>query len=301
MFCIPHLLPSQQLPGCELWKWGPGRLSNWSQHTAQKWLALDPVFSDSTILSTLLHRGYPQSCAEMAFLSLVGSTNNHSLPTLGLVSWSLYLFIYSYLDCAWVFLAARWLGCLTRDQTWASCIRRQSLNHWTTREVPPGVSRAVQMDFQPGAASFPKAVKDPVCWGKTVLCRAQQAAGCGPGTYPGCVYLHGNSDRHVVLSGCLGPPAPIFFFFNWRIIALQSFVVFCQTSAWIGHRYAYQPVSHSRPALSCHLVAPCRQHLCTRQGGQKQLRCWERQLKLDWPQRNAGSTTYHLPDVIWSH
>ena len=136
---------------------------------------MDPVFSDSTVLSTLLHRGYPQSCAELAFLGLVGSTNNHSLPTLGLVSWSLYLFIYSYLDCAWVFLVARWLSCLIRDQTWASCIGRQSLNHWTTREVPPGVSRAVQMDFQPGAASFPKAVKDPVCWGKTVLCGAQQA------------------------------------------------------------------------------------------------------------------------------
>ena len=24
-------------------------------------------------------------------------------------------------------------------------------------------------------------------------------------------------------------------FFNWRIIALQNFVVFCQTSAWISH------------------------------------------------------------------
>ena len=26
-------------------------------------------------------------------------------------------------------------------------------------------------------------------------------------------------------------------FFNWRIIALQNFVVFCQTSTWISHRY----------------------------------------------------------------
>ena len=93
MFCTPHLQPSQQLLGCGLWKWGSGRLSSWSQHTARKWLALDPVFSDSTVLSGLLHPGYPQSCAELAFLSLVGNTNNHSLPTLGLVSWSLYLFI----------------------------------------------------------------------------------------------------------------------------------------------------------------------------------------------------------------
>ena len=28
-------------------------------------------------------------------------------------------------------------------------------------------------------------------------------------------------------------------FFNWRIIALQNFVVFCQTSTWISHRYTY--------------------------------------------------------------
>ena len=30
-------------------------------------------------------------------------------------------------------------------------------------------------------------------------------------------------------------------FFYWRIIALQNFVVFCQTSTWISHRYAYIP------------------------------------------------------------
>ena len=29
------------------------------------------------------------------------------------------------------------------------------------------------------------------------------------------------------------------FFFYWRIIALQNFVVFCQTSTWISHRYTY--------------------------------------------------------------
>ena len=28
-------------------------------------------------------------------------------------------------------------------------------------------------------------------------------------------------------------------FFYWRIIALQNFVVFCQTSTWISHRYTY--------------------------------------------------------------
>ena len=29
--------------------------------------------------------------------------------------------------------------------------------------------------------------------------------------------------------------------FYWRIIALQNFVVFCQTSTWISHRYTYIP------------------------------------------------------------
>ena len=31
------------------------------------------------------------------------------------------------------------------------------------------------------------------------------------------------------------------FIFYWRIIALQNFAVFCQTSIWISHRYTYIP------------------------------------------------------------
>ena len=31
------------------------------------------------------------------------------------------------------------------------------------------------------------------------------------------------------------------FQFFWRIIALQNFAVFCQTSAWVSHRYTYIP------------------------------------------------------------
>ena len=38
-------------------------------------------------------------------------------------------------------------------------------------------------------------------------------------------------------------PFSFFFFliyiFYWRIIALWNFVVFCQTSTWISHRYTY--------------------------------------------------------------
>ena len=36
-----------------------------------------------------------------------------------------------------------------------------------------------------------------------------------------------------------------FFFFNWRIIALQNFI-FCQTSTWISHRYTSSPSHPSR-------------------------------------------------------
>ena len=34
---------------------------------------------------------------------------------------------------------------------------------------------------------------------------------------------------------------PLNLFFNWRIIALQSFVVFCQTSTIISHSYSHVP------------------------------------------------------------
>ena len=33
----------------------------------------------------------------------------------------------------------------------------------------------------------------------------------------------------------------LFLFFYWRIIALQNFVVLCQTSTWISHRHTYIP------------------------------------------------------------
>ena len=32
-----------------------------------------------------------------------------------------------------------------------------------------------------------------------------------------------------------------YLFLNWRITGLQNFVVFCQTSTWISHRYTYIP------------------------------------------------------------
>ena len=41
-----------------------------------------------------------------------------------------------------------------------------------------------------------------------------------------------------------------YFFLNWRIIALQNFVVFCQTSTWISHRYTYIPSLLNLPPIS---------------------------------------------------
>ena len=41
-----------------------------------------------------------------------------------------------------------------------------------------------------------------------------------------------------------------YLFFNWRIIALQNFVIFCQISTWISHRYIYIPTRLNLPPIS---------------------------------------------------
>ena len=46
-----------------------------------------------------------------------------------------------------------------------------------------------------------------------------------------------------------------FFFFYWRIIALQNFVVFCQTSTRISHRYTYIPSLLNFPPISLSIPA----------------------------------------------
>ena len=49
-----------------------------------------------------------------------------------------------------------------------------------------------------------------------------------------------------------------FYFFNWRIIALQNFVVFCQTSTWLSHRYPYIPSLWTSPFHPSRLIqSPC--------------------------------------------
>ena len=42
----------------------------------------------------------------------------------------------------------------------------------------------------------------------------------------------------------------IYLFFSWRIIALQNFVVFCETSTWISHMYTYIPSLLNLPPFS---------------------------------------------------
>ena len=41
----------------------------------------------------------------------------------------------------------------------------------------------------------------------------------------------------------------ICLFLNWSIIALQNFVVFCQTSTWISHRHKYIPFLLNFPPI----------------------------------------------------
>ena len=46
-------------------------------------------------------------------------------------------------------------------------------------------------------------------------------------------------------------------FFNWRIIALQNFVVFCQTSTWISHQFSsVQSLSHVQLFATPWITAP---------------------------------------------
>ena len=67
----------------------------------------------------------------------------------------------------------------------------------------------------------------------------------------------------LLLLPSIFPSFRIFFFklfiFYWRIIALQNFVVFWQTSTWISHRYMYIPSLPSpSPSHPSRLIqSPC--------------------------------------------
>ena len=54
----------------------------------------------------------------------------------------------------------------------------------------------------------------------------------------GCSFCF-NDDQKQELLKLFNFYSFLFNFFYWRIIALQNFVVFCQTSTWINHKYTY--------------------------------------------------------------
>ena len=60
---------------------------------------------------------------------------------------------------------------------------------------------------------------------------------------------------HCVCVICTTSYLFTYLFFSWRIIALQNFVVFCQASTWISHRYTYVP-SLLNLLLLPHLLYP---------------------------------------------
>ena len=65
-----------------------------------------------------------------------------------------------------------------------------------------------------------------------------------------------NQPRNWTRVSCMAGRFFFFFFilfnlfFNWRIIALQNCVVFCQTSTWIGHRYTHIPSLLNLPPIT---------------------------------------------------
>ena len=65
----------------------------------------------------------------------------------------------------WLFwLRGMWgLSAPTRDWTWAPCIRRWSLNHWTTREIPAALQAPLSIEFSSkntgmGSCSLPQGI-----------------------------------------------------------------------------------------------------------------------------------------------
>ena len=57
-------------------------------------------------------------------------------------------------------------------------------------------------------------------------------------------------------------PFSFFQFFYWRIVALKNYVVFCQTSTWISHRYKSPPFWTSVPSPSPSHPSRLIQSLC---------------------------------------
>ena len=130
-----------------------------------------------------------------AFLSLVGNTNNHSLPTLGLASWSLYLFILILTvlgSSLWHVGLVAWPGIepespasegrvLTTGPPGRSLLESWELFRWTFSQKQPPFQRRSKTPFAGGKVFFAE--------------HSKQLAVAHIPVLGVCVCLHGNSNK----------------------------------------------------------------------------------------------------------
>ena len=81
------------------------------------------------------------------------------------------------------------------------------------------------------------------------------------------------------LFGCVGSFFLIYFF-NWKIIALQNFVVFCQTSTWISHKWE----------------TDIENRIMDMRGGEERVRCMER---VTWKLISPGVFNALSEERLW--
>ena len=69
------------------------------------------------------------------------------------------------------------------------------------------------------------------------------------------MFNHHNDLLSIILLWCYNF---LNLFFYWRVITLQNFGVFCQTSTWISHGYTYIPSLLNLPPISLPILPPPR-------------------------------------------
>ena len=138
-----------------------------------------------------------------------------------------------------------------RSPTGPWAVKGPSLNHWITKEFPRWAFLCRKQSDVWGDSGH--------C-GPGLPCLAPLLAMLGPRLQvlsSGPLYLTRNpSTLPVYLLVCANSGSPcllslwfidvfifkvFYLYFNWRIITLQNFVVFCQTSTWISHMYTHIP------------------------------------------------------------